>query len=336
LTKRGLLAHLVERRICNAEVTGSIPVQSTVYISIFSLMFLKNKTIIILLIGFVFLFSAMYFLRGEVDPKISASPTFIETATAKMAAKGSVKKPAISEKKSVAAPAKTASIYVPGVTASSSEAAVNGPYYIVTKVVDGDTIDISYKGKVERLRLIGINTPEVVDPRKTVECFGREASENAKKLLTGQEVRVAADPSQDARDKYGRLLMYVWRRDGLFYNLEAIKDGFAYEYTYNLPYMYQKDFRAAQKYAQENKAGLWADGVCGQKNIAVPMEKTASSSSAACLIKGNIGTTGDKIYHLPKCPYYKQTVISESQGEKWFCTEAEAIAAGWRKAKNCP
>ena len=188
-------------------------------------------------------------------------------------------------------------------------------------------------GRTERLRLIGINTPEIVDPRKPVECFGREASDNAKKLLTGAQVKIAADPSQDDKDIYGRLLRYVWRADGLFYNLEAIKDGFAYEYTYQVPYQYQKEFKDAQKFAQDNKLGLWADGACGQKNISAAKGIAASST---CLIKGNIGSTGEKIYHLPDCPYYNQTVINESQGEKWFCTEAEALAAGWRKAKNCP
>lgn len=215
---------------------------------------------------------------------------------------------------------------------------ISHQYYKVAKVVDGDTIDIIMNGRTERLRLIGINTPEIVDPRKPVECFGREASDNAKKLLSNEEARVEGDASQDDRDKYGRLLRYVWRRDGLFYNLEVIKDGFAHEYTYQLPYIYQKDFKAAQKYAEENKLGLWADGVCSQKNIStvknnltavlMPVDKN-------CVIKGNISSGGVKIYHLPNCPYYKQTVINASQGEKWFCTEAQALAAGWRKAGNC-
>ena len=213
-------------------------------------------------------------------------------------------------------------------------------YYPVLKVVDGDTIDIGIDGKTERLRLIGINTPEIVDPRKPVECFGREASDNAHKLLDGAEVKIAADPTQDDKDIYGRLLRYVWRADGLFYNLEAIKDGFAYEYTYQLPYIYQKDFKAAQKYAQDNSLGFWADGACNKKNIVPALKNNSSAVSSStdknCVIKGNINSGGVKIYHLPNCPYYKQTIINESQGEKWFCTEAQALTAGWRKAGNCP
>jgi micrococcal nuclease len=203
-------------------------------------------------------------------------------------------------------------------------------YYQVAKVVDGDTIDVDINGQIERIRLIGINTPEVVDPRRPVECFGKEASANAKKILSGQKVKIEADVSQDDRDKYGRLLRYAWRSDGLFYNLEAIKDGYAFEYTYHLPYKYQNEFKAAQKFAEENKIGLWADNACTDKTNA-----TTSTTSKNCLIKGNISSNGEKIYHLPNCAYYQQTIIDESQGERWFCSEAEAQQAGWRKAKNC-
>ncbi|NTU99441.1 YHYH domain-containing protein [Candidatus Falkowbacteria bacterium] len=141
------------------------------------------------------------------------------------------------------------------------------PYYKVVKVVDGDTVDVLIDGQTKRLRLIGINTPETVDPRKPVECFGKEASANAKKLLSGQEVSLEADDSQDSQDKYGRLLRYVRTKDGLFYNLEAIKQGYAYEYTYDIPYKYQKEFKAAQAEAQAAKVGLWADGACSQRNV---------------------------------------------------------------------
>jgi len=135
-------------------------------------------------------------------------------------------------------------------------------YFEVIKVVDGDTVDVKINGKTERLRLIGINTPETVDPRKPVECFGREASAKAKELLLNQKVFLEADDTQDERDKYGRLLRYLYREDGLFYNLEIIKQGYAYEYTYQVPYIYQQQFKAAEDYARENKLGLWAEGAC--------------------------------------------------------------------------
>jgi len=135
-------------------------------------------------------------------------------------------------------------------------------YYLVTKVVDGDTIAVSINGITETIRLIGINTPETVDSRTMVECFGTEASDKAKELLTGKRVRIEKDPSQGDRDKYGRTLAYMYREDGLFFNKHMIEEGYAYEYTYNIPYTYQSEFKAAQKSAEAKKYGLWANGVC--------------------------------------------------------------------------
>ncbi|HET8575010.1 MAG TPA: thermonuclease family protein [Candidatus Paceibacterota bacterium] len=142
------------------------------------------------------------------------------------------------------------------------EQPASGLKYTVTKVVDGDTIKIDLNGKEETLRLIGMDTPETVDPRKPVQCFGREASNEAKALLTGRKVRIAADPTQDIRDKYGRLLVYVWRDDGLFYNQYMIEQGYAHEYTYYVPYEYQADFKQAEQDARENERGLWSPSTC--------------------------------------------------------------------------
>ncbi len=156
-------------------------------------------------------------------------------------------------------------------------------YFRVTKVVDGDTIAIDMNGRTETLRLIGINTPETVDPRRPVECFGKEASANAKSLLTGVRVRLEGDSSQDARDKYGRMLAYVFLDDGTNFNELMIREGYAYEYTYHFPYKYQREFKEAQRMAKEGGMGLWADGACGQRNISAistppPVSVTTSTS----------------------------------------------------------
>lgn len=137
--------------------------------------------------------------------------------------------------------------------------------YKVTRVVDGDTIKVQIGTTGETVRLIGINTPETVDPRKPVECFGIEASNRAKELLSGKYIRLESDPSQDDRDKYGRLLRYAYLEDGRFFNLMMIRDGYAYEYTYSVPYLFQAEFKATQSAAEENKRGLWAPGACPQK-----------------------------------------------------------------------
>jgi len=155
---------------------------------------------------------------------------------------------------------------------------VKGELYKVVNVVDGDTIDVEINGVKERIRLIGINTPEVVDPRKTVECFGREASNKAKSILSGQSVYLESDPSQGERDKYKRLLRYVFLADGTNFNLLMIKEGYAYEYTYNLPYKYQQEFKEAERYAKENKIGLWADDACSEKTTQSSKNNSASTN----------------------------------------------------------
>lgn len=133
----------------------------------------------------------------------------------------------------------------------------------IVKVVDGDTIKVTVDGKVETVRLLGIDTPEVVDPRKPVQCFGKQASEKTKELLTGKSVVLEADRTQGDRDKYGRLLRYIYLEDGTFINEVLIRQGYAHEYTYQSnPYKYQAQFREAEREAREQKRGLWADSSC--------------------------------------------------------------------------
>lgn len=132
----------------------------------------------------------------------------------------------------------------------------------VIKVVDGDTIIIDYNGNEEKVRMIGVNTPESVDPRRPVQCFGIEASNYTKELLKNKSVKIKFDETQNIKDKYGRLLLYVYLNNDLLVNKEIIKNGYGYEYTYIHPYKYSNDFKAAEIYAKENKLGLWADGAC--------------------------------------------------------------------------
>jgi len=134
--------------------------------------------------------------------------------------------------------------------------------YEVTTAVDGDTIKASVDGKTETIRLIGVDTPETKDPRKKVQCFGAQASEFTKKSLLGKRVRLVADKTQDNRDKYGRLLRYVFLTDGTNFNGKLIRDGYAYEYTYKVVYIYQTDFKAFQADATAGQKGLWAPTTC--------------------------------------------------------------------------
>lgn len=132
----------------------------------------------------------------------------------------------------------------------------------VVEVVDGDTIKVSLAGKTETIRIIGIDTPEVVDPRQPVQCFGREASAKAKELLSGQQLRLVPDPTQADRDRYNRLLRYVEMADGTDFGLWMIANGYAHEYTYEIPYQRQAQYKAAYREAREKGLGFWAPNTC--------------------------------------------------------------------------
>jgi len=130
----------------------------------------------------------------------------------------------------------------------------------ITQVVDGDTVHVSINGHDEKVRLIGIDTPETVDPRKEVECFGQEAKDFLSQY-EGTTVKLEADESQGDRDKYGRLLRYIWV-DDINLNLLMIEKGFAYEYTYDDPYLYQVQFQMAETAAKATGVGLWNKDIC--------------------------------------------------------------------------
>lgn len=148
-----------------------------------------------------------------------------------------------------------------------AQAVVNTPgIYPVTAVSDGDTVKVKVDDKVETIRLIGVDTPETVDPRKQVQCYGKEASDYSKSMLTGKSVGLERDDSQAERDKYGRLLRYIVLPDGSNFNKQLISQGYAFEYTYSTPYKYQADFKAAQLAASNAGLGLWSSETCGGRH----------------------------------------------------------------------
>jgi micrococcal nuclease len=130
----------------------------------------------------------------------------------------------------------------------------------VVRVVDGDTIVVRLAGGEEHVRLLGIDTPESVDPRSPVECFGEEASRRAQELLpAGSTVRLERDV--EARDRYDRLLAYVHRADDeLFVNLAMVEEGYATVLTYPPNVTHAGAFDAAAADARRSGRGLW--GAC--------------------------------------------------------------------------
>ncbi|MDD5741949.1 MAG: S-layer homology domain-containing protein [Candidatus Peribacteraceae bacterium] len=380
----------------------------------------------------------------------------------------------------------------------------------VLDVVDGDTLRVEVDGVTEKVRIIGIDTAETVDPRKPVQCFGKEASDHMKELLSGKTIELETNPAED-RDVYDRLLRYV-RLDGEDVGAAMVRDGYAHSYK-KYPHPRLEDYNELEREAHEANRGLWsscnegeqqslfsditsnhpyisaiewgknsnvlsgypdgtfqpdktvnraellkimlaakgidvanfsvpssfsdvdesawyapyirfakhegvvqgyedgtfrpnqavnfvealkmayliygidtqdtggewysrflnharsnsilfngnadiASGMARQDVVWIayklknwkpattsskPVSKSSSSQSSVqnqtteCLIKGNISTkTDERIYHVQGCGSYNQTVIDTSKGERWFCTEEEAVASGWRKALNCP
>lgn len=139
--------------------------------------------------------------------------------------------------------------------------------YRVISVSDGDTIKVLIDKKIETIRLIGVDTPETVDPRRPVQCYGKEASNFTKKSLSNQNVKLESDVLSGDSDKYKRLLRYVFLEDGQNFNQVLIEDGYGHEYTYNsIPYKYQEIFKKSEINARENSRGLWAPDACAKIN----------------------------------------------------------------------
>lgn len=170
----------------------------------------------------------------------------------------------------------TVSASIPTVSLSIS-AAKQVP---VIKVIDGDTLQILTKGETETVRVIGMDTPETVNPRRSVQCFGKEASDKARSLLTGQNVSLEVDPTQGERDKYGRLLRFVFLPDGTDFGKYMISEGYAHEYTYSVPYKYQTEYKNAENSARNNKKGLWADDACSASQLPTVNNRTSDTQSS--------------------------------------------------------
>lgn len=201
-------------------------------------------------------------------------------------------------------------------------------------VIDGDTIEIHR----ERIRFNGIDAPE-----------GQQLCQNAK----GRDYRcgqVAADALANflsksrptrcdfvERDQYDRFVGDCYRADGQSVSSWLVRNGHALDWP-----RYSNDAYASdQDTAQTNRSGMWAGTfqapwdwrASAPETVATPAPLISTVSSGKCVIKGNISKKGERIYHVPGQKYYEKTVISERDGERWFCSEDEARKAGWRKSK---
>jgi micrococcal nuclease len=131
---------------------------------------------------------------------------------------------------------------------------------IVTRVVDGDTVKVRVRGRLETVRYIGMDTPETVKPHTPVQCYGKAASAFNARLVRARTVRLVFDAER--RDRYGRLLAYVYREpDGLFVNAELVRRGYAQPLTIPPNVAHSSEFRRLARTARSGGRGLWA--ACG-------------------------------------------------------------------------
>ncbi|MFH1231012.1 MAG: thermonuclease family protein [Planctomycetota bacterium] len=190
----------------------------------------------------------------------------------------------------------------------------------VSRVVDGDTVDIIFNNNDIRIRLIGVDTPETVHPKKPVEAYGKEASNFLNNLLKGEEVYLEYETVNPEYDKYGRLLAYLYRvPDGLFVNLEIIRQGYGHAYT-KYPFKYMELFLAYEKRARENEKGLWAQDLEQKPDTVIPPPATQPPTTKEGPKSTDESTTvyvtrtGTK-YHRADCKYLSKSKIPISLKE---------------------
>lgn len=129
--------------------------------------------------------------------------------------------------------------------------------YRVARFDDGDTIVVDMNGVQETVRFIGVDTPETHKPKTPVQCYGPEASAYTKQLIGSQRVRLQADPLDTNRDRYGRLLRYVYLADNTLVEQKLITEGYGFAYTY-FPFEKSDEFRVYEQQAKAAGKGLWS------------------------------------------------------------------------------
>ncbi|MBX4146400.1 thermonuclease family protein [Paenibacillus lautus] len=220
----------------------------------------------------------------------------------------------------------------------------------LVKAVDGDTISVMFEGKKENVRMLLIDTPETSHPKLGVQPFGPEAKAFTKELVEQADLLELEFDIGPNRDKYSRLLAYVYA-DGKMVQESLLEEGLArVAYIYPPNTRYVDKFDDLQRISRDQALGIWSvenyaqeDGFHpeeqdntnnknnGSRNntaaIQAPKENSQESKQG-CDIKGNINSKGEKIYHTPESPYYERT-----KQEQWFCSEAEAVQAGFRAPK---
>ncbi len=213
-----------------------------------------------------------------------------------------------------------AGLFALAAAAPSIAADLQGP----ARVIDGDTIEVAGP----RVRLHGIDAPEADQTCRVGDqewrC-GRDATAQLAEITSGQDVRCEGRD----QDRYGRIVAVCFVGDTDL-NAWLASEGWALAYRkYSLDYVDEEDR------ARASRRGLWRGEFTPPWDWRRGARQAANESVAGkCLIKGNISSKGERIYHVPGGQYYERTKISTAKGERWFCTEAEARAVVWRASQR--
>ncbi len=217
----------------------------------------------------------------------------------------------------------TLAVYLLSAAALSAESAT---IIGTAKVLDGDTVDI---GQI-RIRLHGIDAPEdsqiCLDRRGRDWSCGTASTNRLADLIDGRETSCSAL----GRDLYGRVIGICYDADGNDLNALLVREGLAWAFT-----RFSDDYIEEEAQARTAALGIWqAENTPAWVWRSQAWERAVEASPNGCPIKGNINRRGEKIYHTPWSRWYDRVQIDESKGQRWFCDEEEATAAGWRAPRR--
>jgi micrococcal nuclease len=227
----------------------------------------------------------------------------------------------------------------------------------VIGVIDGVTIEVEAEGQAYRVRYLGVDLPDTGLVDKDARPLSEEALEFNRFLVRGRTVELERDDVES--DLSGSLLRYVYV-GGEMVNLALIANGYATVADFPATFAYQTEFQVAEERAKASLRGLWRPPRPGDRGESsaqhptptdvprffggtLPAPPEAVGASEICdysgtaepVIKGNVDSrTGERIYHLPGSLFYSTVVVDETQGDRWFCTEGQAVAAGWKRSKR--
>lgn len=197
---------------------------------------------------------------------------------------------------------------------------------IAKHIIDGDTIVVHYKGRDEKVRLIGINTPEIHHPAKGVEPFGYEAKKFVEGVLKAGD-RIKLEFDIQSRDKYGRLLAYVYLSDGRFLNALLVENGYAQVMTIPPNLKYQDLFLDLERKAREEDKGLWG---CRENECGV-MQKgyISNGKNSECNF---VASKMSSVFHKPGCEWARKI---KEWNRQCFKKREDAIKSGKRACRVC-